>query len=242
MAIDKTPSATSSTVQQVVDYIEQKIRTQALRAGDRIPTESELCSLLGVSRTSVREAIKILEAMTLIQVRRGDGTYISNPNSITFSTPWKFKMVLEGTTWREVLEFREQMEFSLLRCAMTHATSQDLQRIKQNLTQTQQACQYEPGNAEALKELDEQFHGLLAQATKNQMLSDMYKFTFDLVSPLILRDSPDEQAAESTLIVHGLIVEALEKNDLFLAAYAAQQGAAFWAKLVQKQEGDLFLL
>ena len=74
-----TVASGSSTVQQVVDFIERKIRSQEFRSGDRVPTESELCALLGVSRTSVREAIKILESMTLVQVRRGDGTYISNP-------------------------------------------------------------------------------------------------------------------------------------------------------------------
>ena len=84
--------SSASTVQKVVSYIEQRICAQELCPGDRIPTETELCALLGVSRTSVREAIKILESMTIIQVRRGDGTYIARPQDITFYTPWKFKI------------------------------------------------------------------------------------------------------------------------------------------------------
>ena len=123
MSIQKEEISVSSasTVQKVVSYIEQRICAQELCPGDRIPTETELCALLGVSRTSVREAIKILESMTIIQVRRGDGTYIARPQDITFYTPWKFKMLLEGTTWQEVLAFREQMEFSILRCAFLHS-------------------------------------------------------------------------------------------------------------------------
>ena len=236
-----TVASGSSTVQQVVDFIERKIRSQEFRSGDRVPTESELCALLGVSRTSVSEAIKILESMTLVQVRRGDGTYISNPKDITFYTAWKFKMILEGTTWREVLEFREQMEFNLLRCAITHATKEDMQQLRQNYLETHHVCQYDPDNEEALARLDSAFNSLLAKATKNHMLEEMYRFTFDIVTPLILADSENKEAADSTLIVHGLILEALEKRDLFLAANAAHQGVDYWTKLAQKQTSDLFL-
>jgi len=175
MSIQKEEISVSSasTVQKVVSYIEQRICAQELCPGDRIPTENELCALLGVSRTSVREAIKILESMTIIQVRRGDGTYIARPQDITFYTPWKFKMLLEGTTWQEVLAFREQMEFSILRCAFLHITEQDLSTLSQNLEKTRWICQYEPGNMQALIQLDDEFHGTIAHATQNKMLEDM---------------------------------------------------------------------
>lgn len=238
---EEISASSASTVQKVVSYIEQKICAQALRPGDRIPTEAELCALLGVSRTSVREAIKILESMTIIQVRRGDGTYIANPQYISFYTPWKFKMLLEGTTWQEVLAFREQMEFSILRCAFLHITEQDLSALSQNLEKTRWICQYEPGNMQALVQLDDEFHGTIAHTTHNKMLEDMYQFTFDVVSPLILEDTQSEKAVESTLVVHGLLLEALERKDLFLAAHAAHQGIAYWEELAQKQPSDRFL-
>ena len=182
-----------------------------------------------------------LESMTIIQVRRGDGTYIARPQDITFYTPWKFKMLLEGTTWQEVLAFREQMEFSILRCAFLHITEQDLSTLSQNLEKTRWICQYEPGNMQALIQLDDEFHGTIAHATQNKMLEDMYQFTFDIVSPLILADTQSEKAVESTLVVHQLLVEALERKDLFLAAHAAHQGILYWEDLAQKQPSDRFL-
>ena len=151
--------------------------------------------------------------MTIIQVRRGDGTYIARPQDITFYTPWKFKMLLEGTTWQEVLAFREQMEFSILRCAFLHITEQDLSTLSQNLEKTRWICQYQPGNMQALIQLDDEFHGTIAHATQNKMLEDMYQFTFDIVSPLILADTQSEKAVESTLVVHQLLVEALERKE-----------------------------
>ncbi len=233
--------SSTSTVQKVVSYIEQKICAQELRPGDRVPTETELCTLLGVSRTSVREAVKILESMTIIQVRRGDGTYIARPQDISFYTPWKFKMLLEGTTWQEVLAFREQMEFSILRCAFLHISQQDLSALSQNLEKTRWICQYEPGNMEGLVQLDNEFHRTITHTTQNKMLEDMYQFTFDIISPLILEDTQSEKAIESTLVIHRLLLEALERKDLFLAAHAARQGIAYWKELAQKQPSDRFL-
>ena len=75
----------------------------------------------------------------------------------------------------------------------------------------------------------------------NKMLEDMYQFTFDIVSPLILADTQSEKAVESTLVVHQLLVEALERKDLFLAAHAAHQGILYWEDLAQKQPSDRFL-
>ncbi len=238
---EQESSIAISTVQKVVSFIEQKICTQELRSGDKIPTETELCSLLGVSRTSVREAIKILESMTIIQVRRGDGTYIAQPQEITAYTPWKFKMLLEQTTWQEVLTFREQMEFSVLRCAMSHVTEQDLLHLAENIEKTRWICQYEPDNIQALIALDNEFHHLIAQTAHNKMLQDMYQFTFDIVTPLLLNDTDTTQALESTMIVHALLLDALKRKDLFLAAHAAQQGIVYWEALAQRQPSDLFL-
>ena len=73
------------------------------------------------------------------------------------------------------------------------------------------------------------------------MLEDMYQFTFDIISPLILEDTQSGKAIESTLVIHRLLLEALERKDLFLAAHAARQGIAYWKDLAQKQPSDRFL-
>ena len=72
-----------SVVQKIVDQITEAILRGELRPGDRLPTEAELCSSMGVGRNSVREAIKILEAYGVAEIRRADGTYICSTYSLS---------------------------------------------------------------------------------------------------------------------------------------------------------------
>ena len=71
-------SHTQTATESVINYIRNLILNRELRIGDKLPTENELCEQLGVGRGSVREAVKRLEAISLLNVRRGDGTYISD--------------------------------------------------------------------------------------------------------------------------------------------------------------------
>ena len=75
----QTIEHSKTSVRIVSDYIKSQIIQKELRIGDKIPTEVELSRLLSVGRGSVREAVKLLEAFHVLEIRRGDGTYIANP-------------------------------------------------------------------------------------------------------------------------------------------------------------------
>src|SRR5512135_2014713 len=74
---NKIGDSASTLSQRIDEDIEQTIREKVLQAGDKLPTESELCSMLGVSRTPLREALRRLHARGLITVKKGDGMYVS---------------------------------------------------------------------------------------------------------------------------------------------------------------------
>ena len=111
-----------SAVKKVVDYIAHEIYAGILVSGDRIPTEAGLCSMLQISRTPVREAIKFLESQTVLRTKQGSGTFVVSPEEISISMPLNFKIKLEGISWVEIVDFRTQMEFLVLREAIQHVT------------------------------------------------------------------------------------------------------------------------
>ena len=161
-------------MQKVVKYIEGEIKCGNLQGGSKIPTENELCSILNVSRTSVREAIKTLESMTVLSVRQGDGTYINNPENISAHSSLRFKMLLDGTTWNELFEFREQLEFIVIRCAIQNATDEDitcLEKLNQQLIACRDNDAYDYNE---FFRIDSAFHKRLVKATHNRMLEDVY--------------------------------------------------------------------
>lgn len=233
---ENTVSTNGSTVQRVVKYIENEIQSGRLQAGSRLPTEAELCSLLNVSRTSVREAIKIMESITIVNVRRGDGMYIAYPENITVYNSLVFKMLLNKTTWNELFEFREQMEFVVIRCAINHATDEDINDLRLLNEKIQECAKNNPSDYQKLFDFDIKFHIRLVKAAHNRMLEDIYNYCLNLFSPLILGNYKAGQGIGPTVDSHTAILDALIKKDIFLAGYAAHISVALWAKWVKKQD------
>ncbi len=229
-----------STVDKVVRFITGKIYSRDLKAGDRLPPENELCSMLNVSRTSVREAIKYLKALMLVDVKRGDGTYISQPDDIMLYSPLLFKLVLGDAKWSEVFEFRESIEFMIVKFAIKYASSEDIQELKRINDIICDTCRLHPDNFYDMHHYDILFHETLAKSTGNRMMQDVYKLVLEIFSPLILQNYKIGQGVNPTKESHSLIIEAIEKRDIFLAGYAASVSVESWSTWIKKQNNRLF--
>ncbi|PFG38627.1 GntR family transcriptional regulator [Georgenia soli] len=107
------PSRRASTADQIKDYI----LTQGLHPGDHLPTESELCERLGVSRSSVREAIQTLSTLDIVEVRHGRGTFVGRMSLDALVEALVFRGVLSPgddlQALREVLEIRQALDLSM---------------------------------------------------------------------------------------------------------------------------------
>src|SRR2546430_10730710 len=110
-----------------------KLATHLIRGdwkeGDRIPAERELCQQLGVGRASLREALKALEIMGMIETRLGDGTYVCNKSEF-FSRPLLWAITSSSATdVHELVEARKLIEVELAGLAAERATGEDLKQI-----------------------------------------------------------------------------------------------------------------
>ena len=143
MAGEKTylkPIKSKSVVQQVIDRVTEAIIDRRIHPGDKIPTEQELAESFGVSRNSVREAIKILVSYGVLEIRRPEGTFVCQGFSEAMIDPLLYGIILSDTESMESLkELREWIDIGIIYKAAQKADEDDLRRLKQALDDVQKA-------------------------------------------------------------------------------------------------------
>jgi len=154
-----------SLVDQVAGQLEALVIENALQAGDLLPPERELCELLGVSRTVVREAVRSLVARGLLEVRQGRGTLVRSPDPALASQVITHMLRGNGAghiAFPRVHEVRRLLEVEIAGLAAERRTDADLRDIAALLERTAQAR-----DPEAWARADVAFHARLADATHN---------------------------------------------------------------------------
>jgi GntR family transcriptional repressor for pyruvate dehydrogenase complex len=160
------PLGQSSVVNLVIKRIKDAILTKELRLGDYLPTELELAANLGVSKTSVREAIKMLQARGVVEVKRGRGMKISENLGGDAIAPLIYKLLLERGTFEEIIDFRIMFEEAYTIMAMDRATPEDISRIASTVEELELAIA--ENRQTALDDLA--FHMEILRSTHNPLV------------------------------------------------------------------------
>ena len=164
---------TATNKQKVYEIIFQKIEHDIvsgnLKMGERLPSERELAAQYGVSRTSIREALRLLELNNLIEIRQGDGTFVKTNAQQTFQNQLS-NVVLntDQTTLYEMLETRLILESQCATLAALRATGKDLENIARTLEMMKNTNDEEIGI-----QADLDFHMAIAKATNNNVLAQL---------------------------------------------------------------------
>jgi GntR family transcriptional repressor for pyruvate dehydrogenase complex len=176
--------------------------------GDRIPSERELGNRLGVGRTSLREALKALEIMGLIETRVGEGTYVCAESEF-LSRPLLWAVGSTQTNLRELIEARRFMEVELAALAAERATDENLNVLRGHLTQ----MEISRDNPVMFLEADLGFHLAVAQAAHNRILLKAVQ----LIRNLMLRWMAKTVRLPGTPSLangqHAAIFRAIEEKD-----------------------------
>src|SRR3989449_6244016 len=152
-----------SVTDDAIDKIRERIVSGAWGAGDRLPKESELAGELGISRNSLREAVRALSQLRVLEVRQGDGTYVSSlePDLLLESTGFISHLLL-GETELELYEVRRILEAAAAALAAGRMDAEEKLDLGQILDRMPAAQ-----SVEELVEADVAFHALIAQAAGN---------------------------------------------------------------------------
>jgi GntR family transcriptional regulator, transcriptional repressor for pyruvate dehydrogenase complex len=203
--------------QEVARQLERRI-TEDLKPGDLLPPERELVQMLGVSRGSVRDAIRSLELMGLLEPRQGVGTVVCNPSGAG-ATPLAQVLVGKRKMVAELLDVRKMIEPPLAGRAALHASPDEISEMEDILAR--QEAKVRRGD-QGLEE-DSEFHYSIALASGNNVILKVVDVLMDLLRETRERSLQGEGRQENSLAGHHRILLALKRGDAAAAEAAMRQ-------------------
>ena len=194
---------------QVADKLAYMVQTGLLQVGDELPSERELAATLQVSRESVRGAIAVLAARSMLDVSQGSRTRVMGNGGMTLAESMGALSGLKGKRIEEVTEAREQIEKQIVKMAALRIGQNDLARLEQLVKEQQHMLT----DTVAFQISDREFHGVVYAACGNSLMcdfaSDLYDFALDFRRLALRKPGAIAQSVED----HHSIVEALAKGN-----------------------------
>ncbi|MFI6595115.1 FadR/GntR family transcriptional regulator [Nonomuraea sp. NPDC050536] len=215
--------ARTSLVDAAIEELRGEITSGAWPVGTKIPSESQLAETLGMSRLSVREAVRVLVHAGLLTTRQGDGTYVT----ATDESQVALRRRLDRAAAMDIIDVRRGLDMVAARLAATRRTPEDLALMREALERRDAAAR--TGDLDAFADADVAFHLYVADAAHNPLLTDLYRSMSEA-----LRDSVRnmEQAVLDYDDSHAELLKAVEDGD---AARAIGAGVT----ILDQQERDL---
>lgn len=191
----------------IIDQIKAMIYEGKLKAGDRLPSEKELGEQIGVSRASLREALKALKVMGIVESKAGGGNFIINDFSGAISNPLSLMVALNNTDFKKIFEFRQSIELGAVSLAAVNPSEEDQLELEEIFKKMElESCEEKVGK------LDKEFHGKIVDMSNNIF----FKLNNNAISEILgifLTDSAKKSKKEDILAIHFEILEAIkEKN------------------------------
>lgn len=165
-----------SVVDQIVDNIVNAIISGDLKPGDKIPTENELCASMRVGRNSVREAIKILVAYGVLEIRRAEGTFVRDSYDQKMLYPVLYGIILQGDSATQIVELRKILDVGILHMIVDKIDAKSLKQAEDALEQFKQKVTAADVAAEEIFEADVAFHAALKNIVQNSLLDGIYSY------------------------------------------------------------------
>lgn len=160
------PVAKKGVAEQVTQRVLALIQSGVLKPGDRLPAERELAAQLGVGRPSLREALRALSLLGVLDIRQGDGVRVAALSPERLLQPLHFLVSLEADNLDMLFEARAVLEAGLTRLAAEHLSETDLEQLKHYVDQGETVLD----DPEAFLELDVAFHKVITEAAGNALL------------------------------------------------------------------------
>jgi GntR family transcriptional repressor for pyruvate dehydrogenase complex len=202
--------------EQVAARIQKLITSGQLQVDDRLPSSHDLAHQMGVSRTVIREAIKVLEEKGLVRTVAGSGTYASNVDSNTVSESISLLIQQKGSSFEHFYELRRILEVGIVDLAVARAIPQDicaLERAVERMAEFAAQARANPDFFENFVQSDLEFHTLLAKATHNPLLMVVQELVPEQLIGFIRLTAQGAGAVERTLVDHQNMLEALKAGD-----------------------------
>jgi GntR family transcriptional regulator, transcriptional repressor for pyruvate dehydrogenase complex len=194
---------------EIVEQIRELISAGRIKPGDRLPPERELAELFKASRNSVRDAIRVLEQMGLIESRQGDGTYVRSVSAEDLAEPLALMLLQSRTQMRELWEVRRVLEPAIAEFAASRITDEELGELEAILEAQRRRVE---SGFPALEE-DTAFHYAIAEAARNTVMLRTLDTLVDLLRQSRERSLQPHDRPAHSLAGHVRILAALRRRD-----------------------------
>lgn len=194
-----------------MEQLKDMISRGELKQGQKLPPERELAESLGVSRASVREALTALEAIGILDIRPGEGTFVRETSVSATFAPLAMVLEMEQNSMSQLMEVRRVLETEIAALAVQRATEEDLQNIEVNLNRMKSA-----NTVSEAVEADLRFHFAIAEATHNSILLRIMNTVADLMHNTfrIRREELFADKGREIISEHEAIYRAIRDRDI----------------------------
>lgn len=199
----------STLAEEIVANLLSLITERQLRPGDKLPPERDLAAMMHVSRLSLREALRALAMMNIVEIRQGDGTYVTSLKPELLIEHLDFVFSLEDATFLQLFEARRVLEVGIVMMAAERVTDADIAEMESWLAVARQNVD----NHEAFAETDIKLHDKIVECARNPMLSRFMASVSQLGRASRRRTTEIPGVPRQVLEDHRAIIEALKARD-----------------------------
>jgi GntR family transcriptional repressor for pyruvate dehydrogenase complex len=168
------PISSRSVVERTIDVIIDLITEKKIRVGDKIPNEYQIASQLNVSRTSVREALKILNAFGVVEIKRGNGTYVSNRIKSSKLDSLGYGLIMEDSSKEDIVDLRIMLDLGIYYLLLPRIKEEDISLLEEEIRRQEEFVKSSSFDKEKYIDLDIEFHLSIARITNNILIEKIY--------------------------------------------------------------------
>jgi GntR family transcriptional repressor for pyruvate dehydrogenase complex len=230
------PIDNKSVVSTIVERITNAIIDKQLLPGQKIPTEMMLSESFNVGRNSIREAIKILTALGILEIRRADGTYVSEKFSDNMINPLVYSLILEKDSSRAIYEVRYLFEVGAVEQAIQKADENDVKKLKKMLVQMEKEATKPNPDRYKFTEMDMGFHKGITEITQNNLIVTIGNIIGRLTRSSQLKTVKamiESSNMKFIIEVHEEIVRLIEYRDYDNVRSVIEKSHSLWKKNIE---------
>lgn len=209
--IPKKASLVEDVIKELSNYILEGIMEGTVMTGAKMPSERELSETLGVGRSTLREAVKVLTMLGLLEVKPGQGTFITDGSSDFYAAPLAWGLLIGERSIEELVEVRSLLDCESARLAALRATPDELDVLRTHYEEMVTACENE--DAQAFADADVRFHLTVARAAHNAVILQTMRTIRRLLELWISKVLIDSESLEVTVNEHRKVYECIRDHN-----------------------------
>jgi DNA-binding FadR family transcriptional regulator len=221
----------AAVADEVIRQLLDQMIAGALKAGDKLPSESEMADMFGVGRNSVREAIKVLQTLGIVERWQGDGSYVAESYKMPFD--WLlFPLLSRVRTSSDLVELRRVLEIGVTELVIEKASPEDFDELEKKIEAMEQVGQQDPLDGDAAVETDVEFHIALARVTRNPALEQLSELVMRLFAPSMKKHLTSPEGIIHAREDHRIFFGALKMRDRDQARRSVFEAFEHWKRFI----------